>query len=171
MHPRIFHNFLILRTVFFLALRAAREDGVSASSAEAITERYEAGIGQSQQYQKKLLKTLDRSKKKGNLAFVLLECYGDSEVFNLTKNIKKLHKHDGIKRKNDLCLRSAALERAVRLQDGYQDYTLSKIVRELKDMGAFVIQEEGTLQVRLKKGTPRVYCIRLDVLEEYEERF
>ena len=73
--------------------------------------------------------------------------------------------------KNNLCLRSAALERAVRLQDGYQNYTLSKIVRELKNMGALVIQEEGTLQVRLKKGTPRVYCIRLDVLEEYEERF
>ena len=88
MHPRIFHNFLILRTVFSLALRAAREDGLSASSAEAITERYEAGIGQSQQYQKKLLNALDRSKKKGNLAFVLLECYGDSEVFNLTSNIK-----------------------------------------------------------------------------------
>uniref|UniRef100_UPI00296E29C9 hypothetical protein n=1 Tax=uncultured Agathobaculum sp. TaxID=2048140 RepID=UPI00296E29C9 len=84
----IFHNFLILRTVFSLALRAAREDGLSASSAEAITERYEAGIGQSQQYQKKLLNALDRSKKKGNLAFVLLECYGDSEVFNLTSNIK-----------------------------------------------------------------------------------
>ncbi|MFQ9127027.1 MAG: hypothetical protein ACLR4Z_09870 [Butyricicoccaceae bacterium] len=128
-----------------------------------------AGIGQSQQYQKKLLDDLDRSKKKGNLAFVLLECYGDPKVFNLTKNIKKLDKRDGIEWKNDLCLRPAALERAVRLQDGYQNYTLSKIARELKDMGALVIQEEGTLQVRLKKDTPRVYRIRLDALEEYEE--
>ena len=47
----------------------------------------------------------------------------------------------------------------------------SKIARELKDMGALVIQEEGTLQVRLKKDTPRVYRIRFDALEEYEERF
>ena len=93
------------------------------------------------------------------------------KVFNLTKNIKKLDKRDGIEWKNDLCLRPAALERAVRLQDGYQDYTLSKIARELKDMGALVIQEEGTLQVRLKKDTPRVYRIRFDALEEYEERF
>lgn len=38
-------------------------------------------------------------------------------------------------------------------------------------MGALVIQEEGTLQVRLKKDTPRVYRIRLDVLEECKERF
>ena len=38
-------------------------------------------------------------------------------------------------------------------------------------MGALVIQEEGTLQVRLKKDTPRVYRIRFDALEEYEERF
>ena len=171
MHPRVFHNFLILRTVFSLALRAAREDGLSASSAEPITARYETGIEQSQQYQKKLLDDLDRSKKKGNLAFVLLECYGDPKVFNLTKNIKKLDKRDGIEWKNDLCLRPAALERAVRLQDGYQNYTLSKIARELKDMGALVIQEEGTLQVRLKKDTPRVYRIRFDALEEYEERF
>ena len=48
-HPRVFHNFLILRTVFSLALRAAREDGLSASSAEPITARYETGIEQSQQ--------------------------------------------------------------------------------------------------------------------------
>ena len=145
--------------------------GLSASSAEPITARYETGIEQSQQYQKKLLDDLDRSKKKGNLAFVLLECYGDPKVFNLTKNIKKLDKRDGIEWKNDLCLRPAALERAVRLQDGYQNYTLSKIARGLKDMGALVIQEEGTLQVRLKKDTPRVYRIRFDALEEYEERF
>lgn len=38
-------------------------------------------------------------------------------------------------------------------------------------MGALVIQEENTAQIHLKKGTLRVYCIRLDVLEEYEERF
>ena len=156
---------------FYLPHTAAREDRLSASSAGAITERYEAVIGQSQQYQKKLLNALNRSKKKDNLAFVLLECNSNYKAFHLTRNIKKLHKHDGIKWKNDLCLRSVALERAVRLQDGYQDYTLSKITRELKDMGALVIQEEGTLQVRLKKGTPRVYHIQLDVLEEYEERF
>ena len=125
----------------------------------------------SQDNAQELLDDLDRSKKKGNLAFVLLECYGDPKVFNLTKNIKKLDKRDGIEWKNDLCLRPAALERAVRLQDGYQNYTLSKIARELKDMGALVIQEEGTLQVRLKKDTPRVYRIRFDALEEYEERF
>ncbi len=171
MHPRVFHNFLILRTVFSLALRAAREDGLPASSAGKITERYEAGVEKSQKYQKKLLDDLDRSKKKGNLAFVLLKCYEDPKVFNLTKNIKKLDKHDGIEWRKNLCLRSAALERAVRLQDGYQDYTLSKIVHELRDMGALVIQEEATSQVRLKKGTPRVYRIRPDVLKKYKKRF
>lgn len=171
MHPRIFHNFLILRTVFSLALRAAREDGLSASLARTITERYEAGIGESQQYQKKLLDDLSCRRKKGNLAAVLLDCYYQSETFNLAKSLKKLDTHDGIELDNDLCLRRAALERAVRLQNGYQDYTISKIVRELKDMGALVIQEENTAQVRLKKGTPRVYRIRLEVLEECEEYF
>lgn len=171
MHPRIFHNFLILRTVFSLALRAAREDGLPAASAGTITERYETGIEKSQQYQKKLLDDLDRSKKKGNLAFVLLKCYEDPKVFNLTKKIKKLDKHDGIKWRGHLCLRPAALERAVRLQDGYQDYTLLKIVRELKDMGALVIQEGATAQVRLQKDSPRVYRIRPDVLKKYKKRF
>ena len=102
---------------------------------------------------------------------MLLECYDDPTVFNLTKNIDKLDKRDGIMRKKNLCLRPAALERVVRLQDGYQNYTLSKIARELRDMGALVIQEGGTSQVRLKKGTPRVYRIRLDALKEYQERF
>ena len=100
-----------------------------------------------------------------------MSCY-ENDTFTLTKKIEKLDKRDGILWKgNYLCLRRDALERTVRIQDGYQDYTINQIVRELKDMGALTIQEEDTAQVRLKKGTPRVYRINLDILEHYQEEY
>ena len=57
------------------------------------------------------------------------------------------------------------------MQDGYACYNIFKIIQDLKDIGALVLQEEGTAQVRLKKGTPRVYRIRLDVLEDGAKEF
>lgn len=68
-------------------------------------------------------------------------------------------------------MRRDPLERYIRAQDGYGSYKISKIVQELKDIGALVLQEEGTAQVRLKKETPRVYRIRVDVLEDAAEEF
>ncbi len=59
----------------------------------------------------------------------------------------------------------------VRSQDGYGAYTLNKTVRELKDMRALVIQEEEAATVKLKHGLPRVYRIRLDVLEDCAEEY
>lgn len=68
-------------------------------------------------------------------------------------------------------MRKDALERFVRLQDGYADYSITQIVRELKDIGALVIQEEGTAQVKIKKDTPCVYRLRLDVLRSEAKEF
>lgn len=170
-HARILSNFTILYTVGSLALRAACEDGLSETQAAMIRNRWYAAYRQSYQYQQKLLDDLDRHRKKGNLAAVLLECYQDPEVFHLAKSVKKIDKHDGIIWKGDLCLRRSALERAVRLQDGYHDYTINQIVRELRDIGALVIQEEGTAQVHIKKNVPRMYRILLSVLDDCAQSF
>lgn len=170
-HPRVWGNYTVLKTVFQLALRAAREDGLSDAQSDAARQQYQSAVEQSLQYQQNLRRSLDRRRKKGNLAAVLMSCY-ENDTFTLTKKIEKLDKRDGILWKgNYLCLRRDALERTVRIQDGYQDYTINQIVRELKDMGALTIQEEDTAQVRLKKGTPRVYRINLDILEHYQEEY
>ncbi len=57
------------------------------------------------------------------------------------------------------------------MQNRYQNYTISKIVQELKDIGALVLQEEGTAQVKIKKGLPRVYRIRIGILESEAKEF
>lgn len=59
----------------------------------------------------------------------------------------------------------------MRTQKGYQNYTISKVIQELKDIGALVVQEEGTAQVKIKKGVPRVYRIRINVLESEAKEF
>ena len=101
----------------------------------------------------------------GNLAAILYAGY-ENDDFKLTKKIDKLQKHDGILWNNDLCLRSEPLIRFVRLQPGFHNWNRNKISRELKDIGALVLQEEETSTVHLDDDSPRVYRIRLDVLKK-----
>ena len=155
----------VLDAVFDSLAHAALADGASPRCVDAIHTQYCVAVDRSLQFQEGLLNQLERQRKKGNIAALLLAGY-ESDAFDLCKKVEKLDRHEGIIWHGDLCLRREPLERFIRLQDGYACYTISKIVQELKDIGALVLQEEGTAQVRLKKGTPRVYRIRLDVLED-----
>lgn len=169
-HPRVEANFDILDVVFETLAYAALAAGTPKSCVDAISSQYCVAMDASVEYQAQLLDKLDQQRKKGNIAALLLEGL-EQDAFDLCKKIEKLYRHDGIIWHGDLCLRREPLERFIRLQDGYGNYTISKIVQELKDIGALVLQEEGTAQVRLKKGTPRVYRIRLDVLKDAAEEF
>lgn len=169
-HQRIWNNFTVLNSMFELLLHAASDAGISAEASQGIRMRYNQAINDSLGYQNELLKQLDRQMKKANLAAILLQAY-EQDAFHLTSRIEKLEKRDGIIWRNDLCLRREPLERLIRAQDGYGNHTISRIVQELKDIGALVIQESGTAQVYLKKNFPRVYRVRLNVLRHYAKEF
>lgn len=169
-HPRVCNNFTIIEQVFQLFIECALQSGLSENIANTLRGSFIEAANYSLSYQKDLLDQIDMKKKKGNIAAVLLTCY-ENDIFNLCHDIDKLYKHDGIIWKSDLCLKKEALEYVIRKQDGYQNYTITQIVRDLKDYGALVIQEDSTLQVKLSKKAPRVYRIKLDALKEYYEEF
>lgn len=169
-HPRVDANFGIIHTIFEALAYAALAAGTPKSCVDTAYMQYCIAVDASMEYQAQLLDKLDQQRKKGNIAALLLEGL-EQDAFDLCKKIEKLYRHDGIIWRGDLCLRREPLERFIRLQDGYGNYTISKIVQELKDIGALVLQEEGTAQVRLKKNTTRVYRIRLDVLKDAAEEF
>lgn len=169
-NQRVEKNFKVLDVVFDSLAHAALAEGTSPRCVDAIHTQYCVAVDRSLQFQDNLLQQLDRQRKKGNIAALLLAGY-ESDAFDLCKKVEKLDRHEGIIWHHDLCLRRDPLERFIRMQDGYACYNISKIVQELKDVGALVLQEEGTAQVRLKKGTPRVYRIRLDVLEDGAQEF
>ena len=169
-HQRVWKNLIILKWGMTAFLRAAEDEGCPDACRAKLMEMFNEALVSSIQYQNDLLKKLDQRKKKGNIAAVILAGL-ESDAFQMTKNIDKLWKKDGIWWRGDVRLRKDALERFVRLQDGYADYSITQIVRELKDIGALVIQEEGTAQVKIKKDTPRVYRLRLDVLRSEAEEY
>lgn len=111
----------------------------------------------------------------GNIAYVLLNAY-HKQQFNLMpegKKIRKLLKYDGLLIKNKLCLRTCALQQLVNQSPGYRGWTLNRIVAELVSCGALCIQEQGTYQIKVSDDSDalRVYCIKLDVLEQAAERY
>ena len=63
----------------------------------------------------------------------------------------------------------------VRKQPGYQNYTIRRIVQELSDIDALVVQgDEYTVSLGKKgnkKKAPRVYRLRISVLKETAELF
>lgn len=163
-HQRVWKNCMILQWGMKAFLSAAEDEGSSRGCCRQLFQMFSSAMEDSIRYQHELLRKLDAQNKKGNLPYLIVEgFYNDG--FDLAKKPDKLPKHEGVIWKDDLCLRPEALERFVRMQDGYQNYTLSKISQELKDIGALVLQEAGTAQVKLRKDLPRVYRLRLDVLE------
>jgi len=149
-NKRIANNLLVIGFVFWLFTKAASAAGVSAAIINLLIKAITEAIKTSISYTNNLLLELSSHRKQANLAAVLLEGLRQ-DAFNLTKKIEKLNKHEGVIWKGDLCLKKSALERFVRIQNGYQNYTISKIIQELKDIGALVLQEEGTAQVKIKK--------------------
>ena len=84
---------------------------------------------------------------------------------------KKLAKYSGIIWQKDLCLKPDALVQYVRTQPGFHNWTRNRIIQELKDIGALVLQEENASTVHIDKDLPRVYRIRLDVLKDMAEYY
>ena len=169
-NQRVEKNFKVLDVVFDALAHAALANGASPQCVDAAYTQYCDAVDRSLQFQYDLLQQLDRQRKKGNIAALLLEGL-EQDAFDLCKKADKLDRHEGIVWKRDLCLRRDPLERYIRAQDGYGSYKISRIVQELKDIGALVLQEEGAAQVRLKKDAPRVYRIRVDVLKDTAEEF
>ena len=170
MHQRVKNSFIILRFGFQAFLHAVIYEGMSREIASELMDRFDNAAVESIDFQREILHKLDAQNKKANLPYLIFEGYYN-EGFDVVKKPKNLWKHEGIIWKDDLCLRPQALECYVRRQDGYQNYTLSKISQEPKDIGALVFQKEGTAQVKLRKDLPRVYRLRIDVLESEMEKF
>ena len=175
MEARVRTNYLCLRWAFHALLHFWYGRGVYKDTLDALSARMEEGLELALIAHEKHRKELLSRVPAGNLAWVILEGLRKGG-FDLTKKIEKLPKRGGILWKDDLCLRPEELVRFVRLQPGYQEWTRNRITRTLKDWGALVIQEEVTDTVWLRKcekgsGFPRVYRIRLKVLEDQEERY
>ena len=54
-------------------------------------------------------------------------------------------------KKKDLCLKPDALVQYVRTQPGFHNWTRNRIIQELKDIGALVLQEENASTVHIDK--------------------
>lgn len=171
LHPRVHMNYTILKWAMQQLLAAAVADGLSSDTATHLAVQYQIAEQHSIQFQLDKLEELKSHVKEENLASLLLRASKSKEVFHMTKKPKKLAECDGIWWQGDFCLKKEPLERFIRMQNGYQNYTISNITQELKDIGALVLQEEATSQVKIKKGLPRVYRIRISVLESEAKEF
>lgn len=120
--------------------------------------------------QAKVTAEIDAKVPKGNLAFLLYHAFEScKELFAMAKNGSKLSKKEGIFFHGDFCLKPEPLLQFVRSQDGYQNWTLGDIVKELRLYGALVIHESGTVQTKV--DGIRVYRMRVDVLKLYAEEY
>jgi len=169
--PRIQVNYTILGWALQQFLSAAVSDGLSQEKMIYLMQQYQNAEQNSIQFQQNILKQYKSHIKKENIASLLLKAVEDKQKLRLTKKAHKLKKCDGILWESDLCLKKDALERFVRMQNGYQNYTISQIVRELKDIGALALQENNTAQVKLRKDLPRVYRIKMGVLKTEAREF
>ena len=133
----------------------------------------EQAIGFAQNEHLALVEEIKRTIPIGNLAYCLLAGL-NTKMFDLKRkyeHLEKLVKHDGIIWHGNLCLRKEPLVQFVQRHPGYQDWSSRKIVQELKRIDALVLQESGAATVHLSKDSPRVYRIRLDVLQQNAQRY
>lgn len=162
---RMATNYTCLNAVFRSFLRSLHVLDLPAHVEKQIPKRMDAALAEALSIHQNLISQLKDHIPVGNLSFCLLEGYKHG-AFDLASKLKKLDTHDGVLYKDDLCLRSDVLVQFVRQQPGYHDWSRNRIVQALKDINALVIQEEKTATVRLAKGLPRVYRIRLKVLRD-----
>lgn len=143
--------------------------------ASDLTQKFQHALADSVEQTNAALARVRSLTPEGNIAYVLLNAY-HKQQFNLMpegKKIRKLLKYDGLLIKNKLCLRICALQQLVNQSPGYRGWTLNRIVAELVSCGALCIQEQGTYQIKVSDDSDalRVYCIKLDVLEQAAERY
>lgn len=170
MDKRMSTNYACLEAAFQSFVCSLSDLNFSADVGSVILNKMDSAIKEAQQEQQKMITQIQETVPVGNLAFCILNSK-KNHAFDLTDKIKNLHKHGGIVWEKDLCLRPDELTRVVCAQPGYHEFTQNQITRSLKNMGALVIQEDNAATVHLQKGTPRVYRIRLNVLEEAAESY
>lgn len=174
MDVRMVKNYKCLCAVFAAFVRFLPNLGATDNICSGLIKRMDSAVEDAKCEHMTMVRRLNESIPIGNLSFIIFDGL-ENHAFDLTKKVEKLGKHGGIIWKGDLCLRKEELTRYVRLQSGYQSWSLNKITRSLKDLGALVIQEDDADTVHLQKSTPaiyipRVYRIRINVLEETAER-
>lgn len=167
---RVRTNYLCLRWAFQSLVKALNPDGLLAEESYALCNQMDRALNIALSAHTKMREKILEDVPRGNLAAVICEGYKKHD-FDLTKSLEKLDKHGGIIWKGDLCLRPEELIHYVRLQPGFHNWTRNRITQELKDIGALVLQEEGSGTVHLNKGSPRVYRIRVDVLKSCKEYY
>lgn len=167
---RMLTNYGAMIWAFDCLMSAAKAEGVSKERVEAIHNKLMKAINKAQTAQLEALNSIQKSRPVANLAYILHEAY-EEEMFRMAKKIDKLNNKDGIIWKDDFCLRKVPLEKFIRKQPGYQDYTATRIARELNDIGALTVNESDSFQVRLAANTPRVYRIDPKVLKEHAKKY
>lgn len=151
-------------------LLASERQGNDDEGINIVKEKYHEALIAALTAQCELLEQIEQNKPKGNIAFLLYEAYSEG-MFRMAKKLEKLDSKDGIIWKGDFCLRKAPLENFIRKQPGYHNYTINKVVRELKNIGALHTNESETAQVHLGDDSPRVYRMDVKALKKNAKKF
>lgn len=167
---RMLTNYGAMVWAFERMMDAARAAVVPEERIDTVLNKLQDAIDTAITAQLEALESIQKSRPVANLAYILHEAY-EEEMFRMAKKIDKLNNKDGIIWKDDFCLRKVPLEKFIRKQPGYQDYTATRIARELNDIGALTINESDSFQVRLAANTPRVYRIDPKVLKEHAKKY
>lgn len=180
---RIQNNLTLLSWAFECFVQMAKaDDGLPETTERILYRKFWDGIRDSVAKQLEIIAEIRSNIAEGNLAYIISEGI-DQGAFDLCKKKKELFTHAGIivKQKHDepthVGLKEEALVSFVRNQNGYHDMTRSKIIQELKDIGALCLQETSCNTVHLdakepgKKRLPRVLLIRCKVLREQAKQY
>ena len=185
---RIRDNFSLMRWAFDCFIAMAKKNPTFSPRIERVlyTKFWEA-LRNSLAKQLEVLNQIQSQTKEGNIAYLLKQAIDSKKVFNVCKKRDRndLHTMDGIIWKKDsdknilqIGLRQTSIVQFIRHQNGYQTYTSRKILQELKDDGALVLQEDNSFTVHLgkraengKTNLPRVVLIKYDVLSDCAEKY
>ena len=185
---RIRDNFSLMRWAFdcFIAM-AKKIPTFSPRIERALYTKFWEAVRNSLAKQLEVLNQIQSKTKEGNIAYLLKQAIDSKKVFNVCKKRDRndLHTMDGIIWKKDsdknilqIGLRQTSIVQFIRHQNGYQTYTSRKILQELNDDGALVLQEDNSFTVHLgkraengKTNLPRVVLIKYDVLSDCAEKY
>ena len=185
---RIRDNFSLMRWAFdcFIAM-AKKIPTFSPCIERALYTKFWEAVRNSLAKQLEVLNQIQSQTKEGNIAYLLKQAIDSKKVFNVCKKRDRndLHTMDGIIWKKDsdknilqIGLRQTSIVQFIRHQNGYQTYNSRKILQELKDDGALVLQEDNSFTVHLgkraengKTNLPRVVLIKYDVLSDCAQKY
>ena len=185
---RIRDNFSLMRWAFDCFIAMAKKNPTFSPHIErALYTKFWKAVRNSLAKQLEVLNQIQSQTKEGNIAYLLKQAIDSKKVFNVCKKRDRndLHTMDGIIWKKDsdknilqIGLRQTSIVQFIRHQNGYQTYNSRKILQELKDDGALVLQEDNSFTVHLgkraengKTNLPRVVLIKYDVLSDCAQKY